>query len=408
MSKSRLESKVKKAIEENDEEKGEGEEKFNLKKSAIGWSKDILIALVIIIVIIVALFIYTGNWPPLVVVESNSMMHGDQESNVGAIDTGDMVLVKNVDKDYRYEIRTYQGEEYRVDLGLTEITTWVEKKEKHYDNWGDVIIFKKDGSEETPVIHRAVVWLDVNTTKANLIPPEYSFDIPSLHLYGQSGTIYLEKYPAYGKDGFNNVTLELDLNALITKHTKLGKEPQSGYITKGDWNADKVDQFSLETTFGSGVYIDIVRPDWIIGKAKFEIPWFGLIKLQITGKLTDTNPAPEHTWWYLIFTLVIIVASVILIDIAIAFFSKKFKKKDDEKDEKEGDKKEKGRPKKGPPDKPGRGREKDEPPKRAGRNRAGKEPPGRPEMVRAGKKDERSSPPRGRPVRPPRGGRKGA
>ena len=41
-----------------------------------------------------SMFLSTGTFPPMVVVESGSMMH-DDEGQIGAIDPGDLVLVIN-------------------------------------------------------------------------------------------------------------------------------------------------------------------------------------------------------------------------------------------------------------------------------------------------------------------------
>ena len=45
-----------------------------------------------IFVLIAALYAHTQSMPPLVVVESSSMVH-DDEGEVGSIDAGDLVLV---------------------------------------------------------------------------------------------------------------------------------------------------------------------------------------------------------------------------------------------------------------------------------------------------------------------------
>ena len=103
-------------------------------------------------------FLYTGNWPPVVVVESESMMHSNTESFLGVIDTGDLVLVKTIGS--RDDVVTYaQGK-------ADDYST--------YSDYGDVIIYRKNGyGDVTPVIHRALVWLEYNQTSDN-------FDIPDL------------------------------------------------------------------------------------------------------------------------------------------------------------------------------------------------------------------------------------
>ncbi|MED5496048.1 MAG: S26 family signal peptidase, partial [Candidatus Thermoplasmatota archaeon] len=54
--------------------------------------REILLAGGMIVVLIAALYAHTGSMPPLVVVESSSMVH-DADGEVGSIDAGDLVLV---------------------------------------------------------------------------------------------------------------------------------------------------------------------------------------------------------------------------------------------------------------------------------------------------------------------------
>ena len=59
---------------------------------AWSWAREALLAGGLIATLITVLVLMTGSWPPMVVIESGSMMHED-EGNVGAIDPGDLVLV---------------------------------------------------------------------------------------------------------------------------------------------------------------------------------------------------------------------------------------------------------------------------------------------------------------------------
>ena len=59
---------------------------------AWSWAREALLASGLIATLIAVLVLMTGSWPPMVVIESGSMMHED-EGNVGAIDPGDLVLV---------------------------------------------------------------------------------------------------------------------------------------------------------------------------------------------------------------------------------------------------------------------------------------------------------------------------
>ena len=53
---------------------------------------EIALAVGMIACLVLALFIHTGSMPPLVVVESESMIH-DEDGEVGSIDAGDLILV---------------------------------------------------------------------------------------------------------------------------------------------------------------------------------------------------------------------------------------------------------------------------------------------------------------------------
>ena len=64
---------------------------------AWSWAREALLASGLIATLIAVLVLMTGSWPPMVVIESGSMMHED-EGNVGAIDPGDLVLVMSDDR----------------------------------------------------------------------------------------------------------------------------------------------------------------------------------------------------------------------------------------------------------------------------------------------------------------------
>ena len=71
--------------------------------SSYGWIREILLAAGMIFVLYGSLVLMTGSSPPMVVVESQSMMI-DEESHVGIIDPGDIILVTEPEK---REVVTY-------------------------------------------------------------------------------------------------------------------------------------------------------------------------------------------------------------------------------------------------------------------------------------------------------------
>ena len=66
--------------------------------------REALLAIGLVLLILGSLWIATGQFPPMVVVESGSMMHDTEDGSLGAIDPGDLVLVMNPN---RVDIVTY-------------------------------------------------------------------------------------------------------------------------------------------------------------------------------------------------------------------------------------------------------------------------------------------------------------
>ncbi len=277
--------------------------------------KDIPIAITILVIIIGSLFAYTQNWPPMVVVESRSMMHAE-DSDIGVIDTGDLVLVKKINS-------------------KSEINSYIEGKNedyKTYGTYGDVIIYKKNGGKGTPVIHRAVVWVEFNDTtfSYNNSTERWSggaYDIPDLDAYGLTGVYQIQNY------GPDKTVLMIDFRTILDNFANVSNPntglrsglrsmPHSGYLTKGD-SKDNIfcDQNSLRV--GRNL-VEPVKTKWIVGKAEGELPWFGLIKLWISDDLDEeANPAPPASVNGLIISLILIIAIPLSLDLILSFREKK-------------------------------------------------------------------------------------
>lgn len=257
--------------------------------------KGLLIAASIILIIILGLFAYSGLWPPLVVVESESMQHSDTTSYIGVIDTGDLVIVKKISS-------------------LSDVKTYVASLNdgyKTYGDYGDVVIYNRDGSVlATPIIHRAIVELDFNSSS-------YSFDIPSLanvpadkwSVGGQhTGVWYdltttLELYHV----GYRDQTLTISLGDILDYYQSNGIAPHGGLITKGDHNI-LYDQSPM-----ANIAHQPVISDWVVGEARGEIPWFGLIKLWVGGNMPADTPGNSKS--DLILTIVVIIAVPVTLDV---------------------------------------------------------------------------------------------
>ncbi len=262
---------------------------------AVKGFKGLFIAAAIVIIIILGLYAYSGLWPPLVVVESESMQHSDTTSYIGVIDTGDLVVVKTISS--LSDVRTYVAS-----LNDGYMT---------YGDYGDVVIYDRDGSLlAKPVIHRALVELVYNSTSN-------SFDVPSLE------NVPSEKWSVNGLHtgrwyslnsslelyhvGYRDQTVTITLSSILNYFQFNDITPHGGLITKGDHNL-LYDQSPM-----ANIAHQPVTADWIVGVARGEIPWFGLIKLWAGGNMPAQTP--ENSKTDLILTFVIIISIPVVLDV---------------------------------------------------------------------------------------------
>ena len=256
------------------------------------WARELGSALLVVSAVFMLTWVYTGNWPPMVVIESGSMEHDDNPlypepgfTHIGAIDTGDLVLVKSA--------------------GSDDIVTYLAGKQQGYErygDYGDVIIYYKNGlrgvcsagasldeaecnrqdgewTPATPVIHRAMAWVEVR----------------------EDGSYYLPEIDME----FSNGKLVLAEIGLPPGAPLMGLE-HSGYITKGDSTSNRhPDQLTHRDLHGQDV--QPVQPGDIVGMARGELPWFGLIKLRLTQPDSYAS-APEECRQMLWLSLATIIA----------------------------------------------------------------------------------------------------
>jgi signal peptidase len=312
--------------------------------------RDIAVAGGVVLLLLFAVWGYTGqSFPteaPLVVVESGSMMHGPYRSGIqsnptgwsdpvfgriGTIDPGDLVFVKDVDEASDIEVAFGGG------------------RRDGYGAHGDVIIFKPFGTEGTPIIHRAMLYVEAQPEGCS------------------PGTDCVYRVPAACDDGFADHVVSLDSPSSVAAlcsgtsssismvlerggvGLRMTDYPCNGdcgpfyssFLTRGD-NNDANDQNAHQpgrACFqpGSGCNSSPVRLDWILGKARSEVPWFGLIKLALYGNPNyqiHTDPthsthwnifrakAPWDLWMSLFLTLGVVVATPVAIDIVRARLQK--------------------------------------------------------------------------------------
>lgn len=221
-------------------------------------NRNLIVSMVVIAVIIIggyaSLVVYTGFTSPFSVVMSQSMQHDANQSELGSIDTGDIVLV--------------------MDPSKCEIQSYVEGTQTGYKSFGDygsVIIYNR-GEGQNPVIHRIILWLEYDPLNDTWSAPSlqgyngvwrceyegsYHYDLGNLH-----GTLIFENITASGK------TVSIDLDSL---------EKSSGFLTMGDNNITNNYFDQLE------IIDHLVSYDDIRSIPVMEIPWLGSIKILMNG-----------------------------------------------------------------------------------------------------------------------------
>jgi signal peptidase I len=254
------------------------------------WYFEPLVALAIIVLLLVCLFAYTSNWPPIYVVESSSMEHGTGDI-VGLINAGDLVLIQKISPGSILPYVAGEGTGYMT-----------------YGEYGDVILYHPNGNTlATPVIHRAILYLIWNPSNRTYSAPALA-NLPCGSepgaLYSISGTPngcgstgLISSITLYHV-GWKDATVVIPLGAIW---------PYSGFITMGDNNLDynvppgSPPQGEIDQESGiSG----LVAPSWIVGAARGMLPWVGSFKLLIDG---NTQYVPPQSWQFLALTISAVV-----------------------------------------------------------------------------------------------------
>src|SRR5256712_10147081 len=134
------------------------------------------------------MFAYTHVWQAVDVVESGILQHSHTRGFLGAIDTGDVVLVQAVHS-------------------TSDVITYVQGRASGYEpysNYGDVIIFHPPGAPAavTPIIHRAILYADLSASAWGGV------DIPSLASFPDPwSATHPDGTPTTNTTGLGNVTL---------------------------------------------------------------------------------------------------------------------------------------------------------------------------------------------------------
>lgn len=260
-----------------------------------------VIAVIVIIVAIAGVTIYSGIFPPASVVESGSMQHSDNWE-FGVINTGDIVLVKKISDPQK------------------NIVTYVQGRQSNfftYGDYGNVILY--NAPQNLVVIHRAMFylsWSDGNPVVAGAS--------------NQSWITVSQTYVLIKDVGYAHRNLIVDI---------AGFKNESGFITMGDHNLATASSYFYNSTLNAyraadenvGIISHPVTSSDIVGEAQGQIPWFGLIKLNIMrlqGTWQYPSDVPNFSYEYLGASL---FAIVVLIMFPYSKFLGKEKRKNNKK-----------------------------------------------------------------------------
>ncbi len=244
-----------------------------------------IIAIIVIIVAFAGITVYSGIFPPASVVESGSMQHSNNWQ-FGVINTGDIVLVKKIDNPQK------------------NIVTYVEGRQTGFSTYGDygnVILY--NAPHNLVVIHRAMFYLSWNNGEPVVAGAN-----------NQSWITVNQSYVLIKDVGYEHRNLVVYLG---------GYTNESGFITMGDHNlaTAPTSSYYYNSTLNAykaadenvGIIGHPVTPSDIVGEAQGQIPWFGLIKLnimRIQGKWQYPNDVPNYSYDYLvaaIFTIMVLI-----------------------------------------------------------------------------------------------------
>lgn len=185
------------------------------------WARELAISAGAVLLIGLLLFALSGVWPPMVAVESGSMEPHMQK--------GDLVFVAAADR--------YASDAAFEDTGVVPSERGAEVAYQKFGDYGDVIIFKPNGGDDTPIIHRAHFWVTEGENWYDRADPAY--------IGGATSCEELRNCPS----------------------------PHDGFITRGDDNSG-YDQVQGQS--------DPVKEEWVIATARVRVPWLGWIRLYVS------------------------------------------------------------------------------------------------------------------------------
>ncbi len=243
---------------------------------------------IVVIVIIGAygiLVAMTGFTVPFSSVVSESMQHDNDRSNIGTIDTGDIVIVAQPNES-----------------NITSYVMGTQNGYKSFGEYGSVIIYERDANKN-PVIHRAMVWLDYN---------ENTGTWSSKELMNYTGEWYYKTGSGHKGNDFNNIQGTLYFEDMSGKDVSINLdnlyEKKSGYLTMGD---NPVTNRSFDQS--AGIVNHLIGMEDIRSVAIAEIPWLGIPKL-IMNNNSHLSHVP-NSLPSLIMGIILLFSAILIIDL---------------------------------------------------------------------------------------------
>ncbi|MCX8207090.1 MAG: S26 family signal peptidase [Methanothrix sp.] len=224
--------------------------------------KDIIFVVVVVGGVSLVSQALLGLWTPMVAVESGSM--------VPNMNIGDIIIVQGISR--------------------TDVVTWEEGEAKGYrsfNNPGDVILYRPYGKEKlgvldiipsilgigsggdkaTPIIHRAMRWVEKGEPMWEGGPPapfagyitkgdhNEVIDQMAGRILGVPNYAYIREHPERFRETADGILVDRETGLVIYSHGN------TSYVTDGI------------------SYLTPVRKEWVIGVARYRIPYVGYIRL---------------------------------------------------------------------------------------------------------------------------------
>jgi signal peptidase len=218
---------------------------WTTEETPVVYVRDVVTSVGAVLLVGLLLFAVSGIWPPMVAIESSSMNPNMQR--------GDLVFVMSEDRFVPDAAPTQAGES----TGVVPADRATAVGHTEFNRPGDVIVYNRDGSgRETPVIHRAMLWVED------------------------------------GENWYERADPDAVGNADSCQALRYCPAPHAGFITKGDNDGTNA-RYDQVTGLSAPV-----KPAWVIGTAEFRVPYLGQIRLLLqqspagSGLERPTTDAP--------------------------------------------------------------------------------------------------------------------